>query len=267
MTITFTIDLEDPSERYADNGRYIAMTRRILDLCEETNRKATFFTVGQVARAAPQLLRDIAAKGHETAYHSHNHVSLTKENPERFRQECADDKDRLQQLTGQAVVGFRAPRFSLTPQSLWVLDILRDLGFLYSSSIMPTDVSLFGFPTAPQSAFAWPNGIIEFPLPVATVGKYSLPYLGGIYLYMMPSVLMRRFVRKAGANEVLWTYTHPYDFDNTERFSRMPNTPLWVSGVLWWARKQAEQKIREVLKLGNALPLNERIPATPLRWG
>ncbi|MGB9153268.1 MAG: polysaccharide deacetylase family protein [Alphaproteobacteria bacterium] len=265
MPITFTIDLEDPTERYAPEGRYIAMTQRILDLCDTTGRKATFFTVGRVAESAPQLVRDIAARGHEIAYHSHNHISLTKEEPERFRRESREDKDRLEQLAGQSVIGFRAPRFSLTPQSLWTLDILCELGFRYSSSVMPTDISMFGFPDAPQAAFAWPNGMIEFPLPVATIGMYRMPYLGGIYLYTLPSFIMRQFAAKAGANEVLWTYTHPYDFDKGEKFSRLPNTPLWISFVLWRARQNAERKIRRVLALGMAGPLRERLPTAPLK--
>ncbi len=262
MPITFTIDLEDPTERYAPEGRYVPMTRRILALSEESNIRATFFTIGRVAESAPGLIRDIASQGHEIAYHSHNHVSLTKEDPARFRRETREDKDRLEQLSGKNVIGFRAPRFSLTPQSLWALDILGELGFRYSSSIMPTDVSLFGFPDAPQVPFAWPNGMIEFPLPVAAIGKYRIPYLGGIYLYTMPTLALRMFLAKAQPEEVLWTYAHPYDFDQEERFSRTPHTPLWINLILWLARRQAENKIRQVLKYGAAPPLGERLPNT-----
>ena len=259
MNITFTIDLEDPSELYLPEGRYVAMTRRILDLCDETNHKATFFTIGRVAQSAPQLVRDIAAKGHEIAYHSRNHVSLTKEDPARFRSECTEDKDRLEQLSGSKVIGFRAPRFSLTPDSMWALDILAELGFRYSSSIMPTEISMFGFPNASRTPFAWPNGMIEFPMPVAELGKYRLPYLGGIYLYTMPFFALNKFLSKTSAEEVLWTYTHPYDFDKEEPFTRMPHTPLWASLVLWGARQMAAKKIRSVLELGNAPPLRERL--------
>ncbi|MDR3425001.1 MAG: polysaccharide deacetylase family protein [Alphaproteobacteria bacterium] len=260
MEITFTIDLEDPSERYAPEGQYVLMTRRILDLCAANGRKATFFTIGRVAEAAPDLVREIAMQGHEIAYHSHNHLALTLENPACFQRESAADKDRLEQLAQRPVIGFRAPRFSLTPQSLWALDILAELGFRYSSSIMPTDISLFGFPEASQAPFAWPNGMIEFPLPVAKLGKYRLPYLGGIYLYTMPKFALRLFLAKARADEVLWTYAHPYDFDDGEKFARMPNTPLWISLVLWLARRNASGKIWHVLDLGNAPPLCERLP-------
>jgi polysaccharide deacetylase family protein (PEP-CTERM system associated) len=259
MPVTFTIDLEDPTERYAPEGRYVALARRLLDLCDEMRCRATFFTVGRVAEASPQLVRDITERGHEIAYHSHAHVPLTEENPERFRSESLADKDRLEQLARKPVIGYRAPRFSLTPQSAWALDILADLGFRYSSSIMPTGASLYGFKNAPRKAFRWPNGLIEFPLPVACVGPCRIPYLGGIYLYALPSVLARFWLNRAAPDEVLWTYTHPYDFDREEAFAPMPHAQLWISFVLWSARRFAEGKIRMILAHGAEAPLGERL--------
>ncbi len=261
MEITLTIDLEDPSLRYAPDGRYVVMTRHILDYCDAIGgRKATFFAVGRVAETTPLLIRDIADRGHEIAYHSRNHVSLTKENPTRFMRESREDKDRLEQLAGRPVIGFRAPRFSLTPQTVWALDVLGELGFRYSSSIMPTHISMFGFADASQTPFTWPNGIVEFPLPVAVLGKYKIPYLGGIYLYTMPMFAVRAFLKRAGKGEVLWTYGHPYDFDRNEKFVRMPNAPLRMSYVLWRARKKAAKKMSKILGIGNAPPLCERLP-------
>jgi len=257
--VTLTIDLEDASLRYAPYGRYDAQTRHILGLCEAGGHRATFFTVGRLAEAAPLLIRDIAAKGHEIAYHSHNHVSLLKEDPARFKVQCREDKDRLEQLSGQKVFGFRAPCFSLTPQTLWALDILKEAGFLYSSSIMPTALSLNGFADAPRAAFRWPSGLIEFPLPVVSFGKYSAPYLGGIYLYTMPFLLVRRCLMKAQAGEVLWTYAHPYDFETDRSFVSLAQTPLWISLVLWWGRLSAEKKIKALLSFGTQKPLGERL--------
>jgi peptidoglycan/xylan/chitin deacetylase (PgdA/CDA1 family) len=194
--ITFTVDLEDPTERYEPDGRYVIMTRRILDICDKMQRRATFFVVGRVAEGAPRLIQEIAAKGHEVAYHSRNHVPLTEEKPARFKRESAEDKDRFEQLTGYALLGFRAPRFSLTPQSLWAVDVLGELGFRYSSSIMPTNISLFGFPNASRVPSIWPNGLIELPLPVADLGPLRIPYLGGIYLYALPQWMTRYWAGK-----------------------------------------------------------------------
>ncbi|MDD4615696.1 MAG: polysaccharide deacetylase family protein [Alphaproteobacteria bacterium] len=250
MEISFTIDLEDPTGVYAENGRYVPMTYRILDLCDSVGgRKATFFSVGRVAKANAGLIRNIASRGHEIAFHSHNHVSLTEEERARFFLESKEDKDRLEQISGTPVVGFRAPRFSLTPATAWTLDVLAEIGFKYSSSIMPTAVSLFGFPEAKRTSFFWPCGMKEFPLPVAQVGRWRIPYLGGIYLYDLPMFVVRHFLSKASQDEVLWTYTHPYDFDRDQPFSPMPDTPLWVGAVLWEARRRASGKIAEILRI------------------
>jgi polysaccharide deacetylase family protein (PEP-CTERM system associated) len=258
--ISFTIDLEDPTGHYDPDGRFIALTMRILDLCDEIACRATVFTVGRVAQVAPKLIKAIASRGHEIAYHSHAHVPLTEEQPTRFFHESKSDKDLLEQLSGQKIIGFRAPRFSLTPQSMWAIDILGQLDFRYSSSIMPTRLSLFGFPQVGQTPFAWPNGLIELPLPVAALGSFRIPYLGGIYLYALPFVLSKYWVGKAGVKDILWTYTHPYDFDRDEKFMRMPHTPLWASIILWSSRRGAEKKIRKILNLGFAPPLRDRLP-------
>lgn len=257
--ITFTVDLEDPTERYEPDGRYVIMTRRILKMCEKMQRRATFFVVGRVAEAVPRLLYEISSEGHEVAYHSRNHVPLTEEKPARFRKECAEDKDKFEQITGYAVLGFRAPRFSLTPKTLWAVDALGEAGFRYSSSIMPTQLSLFGFPNAARTPSVWPNGLIELPLPVADLGPFRIPYLGGIYLYASPFSLTRYWAQKAGRQELLWTYTHPYDFDKENKFAPMPHTPRWVSLILGASRYVAEDKIRRILRSASAPPLCERI--------
>lgn len=245
--LTLTVDFEDPTESYKPDGRYVALTERLLDLCDETGRKATFFTIGRLADSAPDLIRRIAQRGHEIAYHSRAHLSLTEETPERFAREVAQDKDRLQQLAGHDVTGFRAPRFSLTPVTLWATEILAEAGFTYSSSIMPTSVSRFGFPDASGAPFYWPSGLLELPLPVASIGPLKVPYAGGIYLYALPSFITRACLDRAGTDDVLWTYCHPYDLDRSESYIPMPHTPLWVSLILWAARTQAEKKLRRLL--------------------
>jgi polysaccharide deacetylase family protein (PEP-CTERM system associated) len=258
VTVTFTIDLEDPTEAYSLQGRYAQAMPRILDMCDEYNCRATVFTTGRAAKTVPKLIQEVAARGHEVAYHSHNHLPLPEENTARFREETKADKNRFEQLIGKPVLGYRAPRFSLTPDSAWALDILKENGFEYSSSIMPTSVSLFGFPNTPHTPFKWPNGLIEFPLPVKTIGKFAIPYLGGVYLYLLPTFLTDSWRANASPKEALWTYAHPYDLDNEAEFPAMPHTPGWVRLVLKFAHLMAEKKIRHVLAEGTAAPLGER---------
>jgi len=258
ISITLTIDLEDPTGAYAPGGRWVQMTRRLLDFCDKINRRATIFTVGRAAEAAPDLIKTIAARGHEIAYHTRGHVPLTQENPERFRREAGLDKDALEQLSGKNVTGFRAPGFSLTPETLWAVDILKELGFRYSASVMPTRISRYGFPKAPRAPFRWPNGLIELPQPDAT--PMRLPYLGGVYLYALPAALSRAWAARAKPSECLWTYTHPFDVDTEAPFAPVEGAPLWMSGLLWVLRRWTEKKIFPLLA-SPAPPLGERLDA------
>lgn len=125
LPVTFTVDLEDPTERYSSDGRYVRLTRDILDMCDEIGCKATFFVVGQAALAVPSLMRDITSRGHEIAYHSHAHVPLTLENASKFGVQSQADRSGLEQMTGKPVIGFRAPCYSLTRDSLWTLDVIK----------------------------------------------------------------------------------------------------------------------------------------------
>lgn len=260
MPITLTIDLEDASGRYESDGRYVAMSRRILSMCDEIGCKATFFVVGRVAEAAPDLIREIALKGHEIASHSYAHCSLQNDTYANVIRSLRQDRDGLEQLAGYPVVGYRAPCFSLTPSTLWIVDALWESGFHYSSSVMPTWISRHGFSGLPAVPFLWPNGLIEFPLPTHHVAGLRLPYLGGIYLYSWPGFLPIRWAKRASAENILWTYAHPYDFDRDEPWSSMQGTPLWINAILRAARGAAERKVRRVLMAcGAAVPLRDRL--------
>ena len=133
-----------------------------------------------------------------------------------FAHQTFIDRVFLEQLIGQDIVGFRAPRFSLVPRSSWAVDVLKDIGFTYSSSVMPTTLALYGYPGVPTQPFAWDNGLIEFPVPLVSLGGRKIPYLGGIYLYLSPKWLTDRWMSDCRAEEVLWTYMHPYDVEQAQ---------------------------------------------------
>lgn len=260
MPITLTIDLEDVSGRYEAQGRYVALTRRVLAMCDGLNCKATFFVVGRLALAAPGLIREIAGRGHEIASHSHAHCPLTLDTREAVAKGLREDKDILEQLSGQPVVGYRAPCFSLTSATRWVVEALKESGYLYSSSVMPTRISRHGYPETPATAFRWTNGLVEYPLATHSFVHARLPYLGGIYLYAWPGWVSVAWARKAMPDDLLWTYAHPYDFDRDEPWRRMPDTPLWASAVLRLARGVAERKVRNLIAAcGAAPPLRDRL--------
>lgn len=242
--IVFSLDLEDHLGGYEPNARFARNMMDILDFLEEAKITGTIFTVGRIARSHPDLVRRVVECGHELGCHSWQHRPLDQEDRRSFATETHLAKNLLEQASGAAVTGFRAPIFSLVRSSLWTLDILGELGFAYSSSIMPVPSPLYSFPGSPLVPYRWPGGLVEFPCPTAQFGSFRLPYLGGIYLRYSPEFLIRHCIRRTSQDAVLWTYIHPYDFDAVEPFSRMPGTSLATSILLWLNRRGTYEKIR-----------------------
>ncbi|MFY3133676.1 DUF3473 domain-containing protein [Achromobacter ruhlandii] len=178
------------------------------------------------------MLREIATLGHEIACHSLDHTPLDKQPPRQLRQDTARAKGMLEDCIGKAVTGFRAPIFFLIERTAWFVDDLRELGFTYSSSVMPTRTPLYGFPGAPEQAFKWRNGLVELPRPVGKLAGTTLPYLGGFYLRYVPQPIINRLLRQASHTSCLWTFCHPYDFDADEPFARISGAALWTSVLL-----------------------------------
>lgn len=257
--ITFTLDLEDHRAERGGPPRYADNTRRVLDLLDQWAVRGTVFTVGEIADASPELLRDAAARGHEIGFHSACHRPLTDEHPSRFREQTRSGRARLQDVTGQAVHGYRAPVFSLTPATRWCTDVLLEIGFGYSSSALPARNPLHGYPGLPPSPFRWPCGLLELPVPVAALGPLRFPYLGGFYLRYLPLRLVRRLHAHAPPTQCSWTYCHPYDFDAEEPFCRIRGASLWVSVLLWLNRGGTADKLGALLAGEAAPPLGDRI--------
>ena len=255
--LTFTLDLEDhrPNDSYPK--RYPGITREILAFLETRGIEATVFVVGRLAHEEPSLIREIAECRHEIAFHSFDHIHLTAETPSRFKQETSDNKKFIEDLTGKAVIGYRAPAFSLTQDSLWAVDIIGDLGFSYSSSVLPAKNPIFGFPEAPTRPFRWPNGLLEIPAPVARLGPVVIPFLGGFYLRYWPRPLVGRLLRRGDAHQCYWTYCHPYDFDYEERFYKMDGASLLTSLLLWANRKNTFKKLESIFPAAKT-PLGAR---------
>jgi polysaccharide deacetylase family protein (PEP-CTERM system associated) len=257
--ITFTLDLEDHRPNESSEFRVPAVTRRVLGSFEHLRVTGTVFAVGEVAEQVPELVRDIAAAGHELALHAWRHTPLPELSPEQFRQETAKGKALLEDLVQQPVSGYRAPIFSLTPASAWAVEILAELGFTYSSSILPGRYPLYGWPGAPRGPFRWPSGLLELPAPVVQVGPYVIPYLGGIHVRLLPLPVIRRLLAREPDDAFLWLYCHPYDFDPDEEYWVVPPTGPWTSRLLWLKRRGFLAKTGRLFEAGSAAPLRDRL--------
>jgi polysaccharide deacetylase family protein (PEP-CTERM system associated) len=261
--VTFTFDLEDHRPSLDAPERYPALTREVLEFLDARDVLGTFFVVGETAAEHPELVRDIAARGHEIGLHGWRHEPITELTPDRFRADATRGKALLEDLTGTPVLGFRAPTFSLVPQSQWAIDVLGDVGFRYSSSVLPARSPLFGDPGAPVTPFRWPNGVAELPCPVVRARGMGLPYLGGVYLRAIPAAVSAVARRSVGRDQLLWIYCHPYDFDPGEEFWVVPEAGRLGSRLLWYNRRRTFAKVEAMLRGRAGPPLAERLTEVP----
>ncbi|MFN2108391.1 MAG: XrtA system polysaccharide deacetylase, partial [Anaerolineae bacterium] len=142
---------------------------RILALFEEHDVKATFFTLGWVAKRHPSLIRQIASAGHEVASHGWSHVRVTELDEREFREDLVRTKALLEDVSGVSVVGYRAPTYSIGEGNMWALRVIEETGHHYSSSIYPIRHDLYGMPDAPRFNFVPENCRSLVEVPVTTV--------------------------------------------------------------------------------------------------
>ena len=90
--------------------------RRILDLFDRHETKATFFILGWIAERFPHLVKEIDARGHEIASHGFAHQLLLRLTPEQFRADMRRARDVLSGLSSHPVTGYRAPSFSIVEE-------------------------------------------------------------------------------------------------------------------------------------------------------
>lgn len=238
----FSVDLEDVRMLLPDGDRYRervpANVDRYLEFLESHGCRATFFTVGDVARRYPELIARIAEAGHELACHTSDHTPLERLGPDGLRRDLEANVGDLEKAGAPRARGFRAPIFSLTERTAWAYDVLRDLGFKYSSSVLPHANPMYGWDGFGGSCVQTPSGVWELPLSVSGAFGRKLPFAGGVYFRVLPAPVVRALVRRRlGKQRPVVAYFHPYDVDTEqERFmhpelgdSRALNALMYVN--------------------------------------
>jgi polysaccharide deacetylase family protein (PEP-CTERM system associated) len=194
-------------------------TLRLLDLFDQHETRATFFTLGWVAEKIPGLVAEIASRGHEVACHGYSHQLIYKQDQQTFYDETRRARDILEDITNIKVSGYRAASYSITRQSLWALDILAELGFEYDSSIVPVHHDLYGIPDMPRSPHVLnsPKGheLIEFPPATLALPGMNLPISGGGYFRLYPYWFSRAALNRVNKHDNLpfIFYLHPWEVD------------------------------------------------------
>ncbi len=188
---------------------------KLLSLLAGHGVRATFFMLGCVAQALPEIAPRIAEAGHEIASHGYSHRMVSELDPQAFRDELQLTRDILQSQCGEKIVGFRAPRWSLTSTMPWAFEILRDEGYLYDSSMTP--LPFVGNPTGPRTPHRIDTKggpLWEIP-PMVTPSLFgNLPTGGGWGLRFFPQHMVRKTIsdlNRAGAPAVL--FLHPRELD------------------------------------------------------
>lgn len=245
MTITnyLTIDVEDyfhvsafekqsPPDTWAEREcRVDRNTDRVLALLDEKEVKATFFILGWVAERYPQVTKSIAANGHEVASHGYLHQRVALQDRQTYREDIRRSKKLLEDQTGAAVLGYRAPSYSITRATDWAFDELIAAGFQYDSSIFPMKHDFYGIPDWPRFAgyavkagSGWQNSeqpgkegesIREIPITTLRLGARNLPIAGGGYFRLLPYCVTRWGLNKINRdeNQPFVFYLHPWEFD------------------------------------------------------
>jgi polysaccharide deacetylase family protein (PEP-CTERM system associated) len=247
----FTVDVEDWYQgldidmvewpRFAP--RLETGLSRLLALLDAAGARATFFVVGWQAERTPDLIRDVARRGHEIACHGYSHRFVYRLTPTAFREEVRRSRGTLEAIAGEAVLGYRAPFFSITAEALWALDVLLEEGFLYDSSIFPVWNYRYGMPGAARQPgpLRTPAGGTLFEVPLSTVrlpavglpAGLNIPVSGGAYFRLYPYRLTRALIRRVErTGERLIFYAHPWEYDPAHPRIRVPHPVARITHYL-----------------------------------
>ncbi len=191
--------------------------RRLLDLFDKHQAKATFFVLGWIAERLPELIREIHSRGHEVASHGYIHRVSYELTSRELREDLQRSKSVLEEIIGESVYGYRAPCFSLTRE---LIELIHDTGYRYDSSLNNASFSTrYGKPTGvlkhlENGMMKAPNGVIEIPISNLKLGRLSLPWGGGGYFRLWPWSLFRWGVKRIlSAGKPYVFYFHPWEID------------------------------------------------------
>lgn len=257
MLNAFTVDLEDwyqgleiGSDSWSGfESRIERSAEDLLSMLDASRVTATFFVLGHLTEKHPQLIKSIAKQGHEIGSHGLSHQFLYKLTPAQLAEELKRSKSALEGLTGQEVVSFRAPFFSVTKESLWALEVLAKSGYKYDSSIFPVHNYRYGIPRAPrvpfQIRFSDDSRLIEFPISVLRIGGFNFPCGGGAYFRIFPySVTRFCFYQLNNAGIPAVYYIHPWEIDPLH--PRVP-LPRRVALTHYFNLKSTKKRLENLL--------------------
>lgn len=239
-------------------------TMRLLEIFAEFKVRSTFFVLGWVGERHKDLVTSIAREGHEIASHGYAHRLIYDQTPAAFRDDVRRAKQILEDACGRRVVGYRAPSYSITPRSLWALDILTEEGYEYDSSIFPIRHDRYGIPVSARQPYRIHRGagsLVEVPGSTTRLGPLNLPVAGGGYFRLLPYWWTRWGIARVNSLErrPAVFYLHPWEID--------PDQPRLQVGRLSRFRHyrhldQTESRLRQLLTDFRFDAIDEVVAAT-----
>ncbi|MBP7088513.1 MAG: DUF3473 domain-containing protein [Candidatus Omnitrophica bacterium] len=235
-------------------------TKRILNILEEYDTRATFFVLGWIAEKFPNLIKEIHQLGHEIASHGFDHQLVTSKDARTFREDIRKSKRLLEDIIQEPVYGYRAPTFSITKDSEWAFDILMEEGFKYDSSVFPFRYDKTGLPENKryihkiynQQHYLW-----ELPISNVKILGKNFPFSGGGYFRLFPYDFIKNIIQKHNnTNHIVIVYLHPWELD--------PKQPKIKAGFLNSFRHyvniaKTENKLKNLLDDFEFGPIRENI--------
>lgn len=257
-------------------------TERTLDLLDEMGEKATFFILGWIAENQPQVVAEVARRGHEVASKGFWHRSIGRLSREEFRADVRRSKQAIEAASGVAVRGFRMPRGGFGENDLWALDILAEEGFVYDSSIRPLGTAFLHEPFRRFVHLHEAKGrrIWEVPLSTWKIGPLCVPISGGNFVRQLPHALIRRAIAQweQQTDQPIVFYFHIWELDpeqpritavsQLQRIRQYRNLEAMTDRIRYYLKKYQFGTIADHLNLGPApvveQPITTAAPLTEL---
>ncbi|MEG1752654.1 MAG: polysaccharide deacetylase [Christensenella sp.] len=201
----------------------------ILDILEQYQVKATFFIPGEVALRYPKEVSEIVTRGHEIGCHGLKHEILANLSITEQKEVLLTAQKILEQAVGKAPIGFRMPEGEITEETLCVV---KELGFLYSSSLSDDDI-----PYIRQ-----PSNLMELPIHWAL---FDLPY----FVFTFDPPIPPGQSRSARMDDVLQNWL--YELEGARRYGTLFNLQLDPQATGEQGRVFMLEKLLDEMKRGN----------------
>ncbi len=262
--VVFTVDVEDyfmspETIAFEDwplfSSRIEEGMKNCLALLKGFNVRATFFFVGWLAERYPQIVEWTLEHGHEIGSHTYTHHYVHTLNQQQFSESVEKSLQTLRSIAGQdAVIGHRAPAFSLDRSKHWQFDVLKKNGIVYDSSINPHGTYLYGDSAAPRHPY-WLNEMLELPPAAIKLFGRACPVGGGGTLRILPS-FYQRWARKRYKNEGYppVIYMHPWEFLCDHPPLKLP---MKQSLIHHWGLRSVDRKLRRLFEDYRGVSMDE----------